>query len=66
MYSKEELTELIIKNPEEYNSYKKTMGGELDLTELDFSNITLEEIDFSNTELVIYFSLFFIYKFSIL
>ena len=51
MYSKEELAELIIKNPEEYNSYKKTMGGELDLTELDFSNITLEEVDFSNTEL---------------
>jgi uncharacterized protein YjbI with pentapeptide repeats len=51
MYSKEELAELIIKNPEEYNTYKKTIGEELDLTELDFSNITLEEIDFSNTEL---------------
>ena len=44
MYSKEELSELIIKNPEEYNSYKKTVG-EIDLTELDFSNITLEELD---------------------
>ena len=42
MYSKEELAELIIKNPEEYNSYKKTLDEELDLTELDFSNITLE------------------------
>ena len=50
MYSKEELAELIIKNPGEYNSYKKSVE-ELDLTELDFSNITLEEIDFSNTEL---------------
>ena len=27
MYSKEELAELIIKNPEEYNSYKKTIDG---------------------------------------
>ncbi len=50
MYSKEELAELIIKNPEEYYSYKKT-ADELDLTELDFSNITLDKIDFSNTEL---------------
>ena len=50
MYSKEELAELIIKNPQEYNSYKKNAGG-LDLTELDFSNIKLEEIDFTNSEL---------------
>ena len=50
MYSKEEIAELIIKNPQEYNTYKKTVE-ELDLTELDFSNITLEEIDFSNCEL---------------
>lgn len=51
MYSKEELAELILKNPEEYNSYKNTLDEELDLTELDFSNVTLENIDFSNTEL---------------
>ena len=51
MYSKDELAELIIKNPEEYNEYKKTIDEELDLTELDFSDVTLENIDFSNTEL---------------
>ncbi len=51
MYSKEELAELIIKNPEEFNSYKKSAGDELDLTELDFSNITIEEVDFSGAEL---------------
>ena len=51
MYSKEELAELILKNPEEYNKYKKNYGEELDLTELDFSNVSLEGIDFSNTEL---------------
>lgn len=51
MYSKEELAELIIKNPEEYNAYKKGLDEELDLTELDFSNTNLEGIDFSNAEL---------------
>lgn len=51
MYSKEELAELIVKNPEEYNDFKKGLDEELDLTELDFSNTNLEEIDLSNTEL---------------
>lgn len=51
MYSKEELAELIVKNPEEYNNYKKGIDEDLDLTELDFSNTTLEDVDFSNTEL---------------
>ena len=51
MYSKEELAELIIKNPEEFNSYKKNAGDNLDLTELDFSNITIEEVDFTGAEL---------------
>lgn len=51
MYSKEELAELILKNPQEFNSYKKSIDDDIDLTELDFSNITLEEVDFSNTEL---------------
>ena len=45
MYSKEELAELIIKNPEEFNSYKKNAGDNLDLTELDFSNITIKTIN---------------------
>jgi len=51
MYSKEELSELIIKNPDEFNNYRKTIGQGIDLTELDFSNLTLEGIDFSNSEL---------------
>ena len=50
MYSKEELAELIVKNHEEYNDYKKGIE-EIDLTELDFSNTTLENIDFSNKTL---------------
>ena len=50
MYSKEELAELIVKNPEEYNEFKKGLDEELDLTELDFSNTNLEEIDLSNNK----------------
>lgn len=51
MYSKEELLELILNNPEEYNNYKASLKEETDLSELDFSNSNLSEIDFSNTDL---------------
>ena len=36
MYSKEELLDLIINNPEEYKTYKSGETEELDLSELDF------------------------------
>ena len=51
MHSKESIMDLIIKNPEEYAKYKSQQDEMLDLSEVDFSNTTLENIDFSNTEL---------------
>ena len=49
-YSKEELFDLINNNPSEFDEYRKSQG-ELDLSELDFSNLVLENIDFSEADL---------------
>lgn len=51
MHSKEELLELILNKPEEYNEYKATITEEIDLSELDFSNSNLDSINFSNSDL---------------
>ena len=49
-YSKEELFDLILKNPREFNDHRLAVG-ELDLSETDFSNANLEQIDFTNCDL---------------
>lgn len=49
-YTKEELYELIKETPEEFNEWKKGQGH-VDLSELDFSSLTLSEVDFSNADL---------------
>ncbi len=51
MRSKDELVELILNSPEEYNSYKSDTKGEIDLSECDFSNSTITNIDFSHCDL---------------
>lgn len=51
MYSKEELQELILTKPEEYNAYKATVSEEIDLSEIDFSGSNLDSINFSNSDL---------------
>ena len=51
MQSKESIMDMIIKNPEEYAAYKEQNSEGIDLSEVDFSNTTLENIDFSSTEL---------------
>ena len=52
MHSKDELLELILNKPVEYGDYKTSIGDdELDLTELDFSNSTIDGVDFSNADL---------------
>lgn len=49
-YTKEELYELIKKSPQEFNDWKASQD-EVDLSELDFSYLTLSDIDFSNADL---------------
>ena len=49
-YTKEELVELLRKNPEKFNEWKAEQE-EVDLSEVDFSNINLSEIDFSDVDL---------------
>lgn len=50
-HSKEQLLEMILKRPQDFNNYKKNVGGEIDLSELDFSGANLSHIDFSNADL---------------
>ncbi|MBR1753867.1 pentapeptide repeat-containing protein [bacterium] len=50
-YSKEELFDLIINSPEKFNEWKKTQTEEVDLSELDFSSQTLENVDLENADL---------------
>lgn len=49
-YTKEELYELIKKTPQEFNDWKKSQKG-VDLSEMDFSYLTLSDLDFSNVDL---------------
>lgn len=49
-YTKEELWELIKKTPQEFNDWKVDKEH-IDLSELDFSYLTLGDVDFSNTDL---------------
>lgn len=49
-YSKEELYNLIKKSPQEFNKWKSTQDN-VDLSEMDFSYITLNSVDFSGVDL---------------
>lgn len=49
-YTKEELYELIKKSPNEFNEWKASQKN-VDLSELDFSYLTLAEVNFSGADL---------------
>ena len=51
-YTKEELVELLNKYPEKFNEWKVEQE-EVDLSEVDFSGLTLREIDFSKVDIMI-------------
>lgn len=50
-YSKEELFDMIVNSPEEFNEWKKSQTDEVDLSEVDFSSQTLNNVDFENADL---------------
>lgn len=50
-YTKDELLSLIEKDPEKFNEWKLTNSEEIDLSEVDFSNMVLKEVDFSGADL---------------
>lgn len=50
-YTKEEIYELVKTDPQKFNEWKKTQSEEIDLSESDFSYITLEGVDFSDVDL---------------
>ena len=49
MLTKEELLELMINNPEEFNA--ESRNGNIDMTEMDISNLHLEGLIFKNIDL---------------
>jgi len=49
-YTKEEIFELIKKSPQEFNDWKSTQDM-VDLSETDFSYLTLDGVDFSDVDL---------------
>ncbi len=49
-YTKEELVELLRKNPEKFNEWKYEQE-DVDLSEVDFSGLTLRDIDFTGVDL---------------
>ena len=50
-YTKDELYNLIVNSPEEYNEWKKNQTDEVDLSEMDFSSVNLEQVDLSDADL---------------
>ena len=49
-YTKEELLSLIENTPERFNEWKKDRD-DVDLSEVDFSNMVIKEVDFSDVDL---------------
>ncbi len=49
-YTKEELVSLLEHSPEKFNEWKKGRS-DVDLSEIDFSNTTIREVDLSNVDL---------------
>ena len=49
--TKDEIFDLIKNNPDEYNEWKSKQEEEIDLSELDFSHISLENINFEDADL---------------
>ncbi len=50
-YTREELVDLLRKNPERFNEWKREQDEEINLSEMDFSGLNLNEIDFSDVNL---------------
>ena len=51
MYTKDQLSDMILHDVDAFNSFRAKSDEEVDLTELDFSNATLESVDFTNCDL---------------
>ena len=51
-YTKEELVELLRKNPDRFNEWKQEQDEEVNLSEIDFSGLNLNEIDFMRSILL--------------
>ena len=49
-YTKDELISLFQENPEEFNAWKQ-VREDIDLSEVDFSNIVLTGVDFTDVDL---------------
>ncbi len=49
-YTKDELYNLVKKSPQEFNEWKATQE-DVDLSEMDFSYLTLDSVDFSGVDL---------------
>ena len=49
-YTKEELLSMLERNPEKFNEWKQERD-DVDLSEVDFSNMVLREVDFSDVDL---------------
>lgn len=50
-YTKDDLYNLIKKSPQEFNEWKAAQDEEIDLSETDFSYLTLDNVDFSDVDL---------------
>ncbi len=51
MYTKDQLSEMILHDYETFNTFRAKSDEEIDLTEIDFSNATIEKVDFTNCDL---------------
>lgn len=50
MKTKDELVDLIVNNPEEFNEYIQENNGGIDLSEVDFMNLEVKDINFVNVD----------------
>ena len=50
-YTKEEIYELVKTSPQKFNEWKADQNEEIDLSECDFSYVTLDGVDFSDVDL---------------
>ena len=50
MKTKDELVDLIVNSPEEFNEYIKDCNDGIDLSEVDFMNLEIKDINFVNVD----------------
>ena len=50
-YTKEDLYDLVVNSPEKFNEWKSKQSEEVDLSESDFSSLTLENVNFEDVDL---------------